>query len=581
MAYVALYRAYRPQKFSEVAGQRHIVTTLQNALRLNKVAHAYLFSGPRGTGKTTMAKIMAKALNCEKGISVEPCCSCDICKGIAKGIISDVMEIDAASNTSVDDIREIRDKVKYLPSVGRYKVYIIDEVHMLSTSAFNALLKTLEEPPSHAIFILATTEPQKIPATILSRCQRFDFQGISEDDIKSNLLRVINAEKLNVSDDAINLISEVAEGGMRDALSLLDQSVSYSTDDIIDVNDVLAISGNINSLDIINLIDSCYNNKQEDILKTINNIINDGKEIPKIVSDIVSFLRDMLMFKSGFGEKSIYKNKDFIHLCNKIDKNLIYGWLQDLNDVQNNIKFTNQKRTYLELGLLKMSDKELNDYHILVEKVNELERKITLLQSNKSNNVESYKDKPIKEIKEVKEYDKSQYSSETFNNEIVIDDSFITVSDVSNILYNGSKPLKEELVKILGAELTKNPNNPLLGILGDVIVGARSQDEALLVLADDARCNRLMRSDNYTKLLNLINNSGTSLKSFICISKNTWDSIMNDFKSKYNKETNPKPVLNEIKILVKRFKKEDNKVDPIMEVANSLFPNMNINIKGE
>lgn len=579
MAYVALYRAYRPQKFSEVAGQKHIVTTLQNAIKLNKVAHAYLFSGPRGTGKTTMAKIMAKALNCEKGISVEPCCECETCKGITKGIISDVMEIDAASNTSVDDIREIRDKVKYLPSVGRYKVYIIDEVHMLSTSAFNALLKTLEEPPTHAIFILATTEPQKIPATILSRCQRFDFQGISEEDIKSNLNRVIQSEKINVTEDAVNLISEVCEGGMRDALSLLDQSISYSTDDVVDVLDVTAVSGNIMVSDIINLIDSCFNNNQENILTSIESIISAGKEIPKIVSDIISFLRDMLMFKTGFGNKNIYKDKKFIHLCNQIPNNLIYSWLNELNEVQNNIKFTNQKRAYLELGLLKMSDKQVNDYQSLVLRVSELEKQIILLQSNKIN--DSIKPSTYNFKVENKVYDEANYSLENFNENIIVDDSFITVKDVSNILYNGNKQLKEELSKKLLNEIENNKSEPLLNLMNNVIVGARSDIKAVFILSDDAVCNRIMRSENYEKLLSILINMGIKIDGFICISKNTWDTIMNDFKSKYNKDNNPKPILNDIKILVKKYKPQEKKESEIISIAKELFPNVDIKEKGE
>lgn len=450
---------------------------------------------------------------------------------------------------------------------------------MLSTSAFNALLKTLEEPPTHAIFILATTEPQKIPATILSRCQRFDFQGISEEDIKSNLNRVIQSEKINVTEDAVNLISEVCEGGMRDALSLLDQSISYSTDDVVDVLDVTAVSGNIMVSDIINLIDSCFNNNQENILTSIESIISAGKEIPKIVSDIISFLRDMLMFKTGFGNKNIYKDKKFIHLCNQIPNNLIYSWLNELNEVQNNIKFTNQKRAYLELGLLKMSDKQVNDYQSLVLRVSELEKQIILLQSNKIN--DSIKPSTYNFKVENKVYDEANYSLENFNENIIVDDSFITVKDVSNILYNGNKQLKEELSKKLLNEIENNKSEPLLNLMNNVIVGARSDLKAVFILSDDAVCNRIMRSENYEKLLSILINMGIKIDGFICISKNTWDTIMNDFKSKYNKDNNPKPILNDIKILVKKYKPQEKKESEIISIAKELFPNVDIKEKGE
>ena len=272
MAYVALYRAYRPQKFSEVVGQENIIKTLQNAIKLNKVAHAYLFCGPRGTGKTTLAKIMAKAMNCEHGPTADPCCECEICQGIQKGTVSDVIEIDAASNNGADDIRSLRETVKFLPAQGKYKIYIIDEVHMLSNAAFNALLKTLEEPPKHIIFILATTEPYKLPNTILSRCQRFDFQAISVNDILRRLKIVANEENVKITDEALHQIAASAEGGMRDALSLFDQCISYSINPEITIDDVLQVSGNISYVKIIELLNACKSDSETNAIMILNSI---------------------------------------------------------------------------------------------------------------------------------------------------------------------------------------------------------------------------------------------------------------------------------------------------------------------
>lgn len=266
MSYQALYRVWRPQLLQDVVGQTHITKTLQNALIQEKMAHAYLFSGPRGTGKTSAAKIVAKAVNCKEAPTNEPCNICKSCIGITEGSIVDVIEIDAASNNGVDEIRDIRDKVKYAPTEVAYKVYIIDEVHMLSTGAFNALLKTLEEPPAHVIFILATTEPHKIPLTILSRCQRFDFKPISNEELVSRMTLILDNNNQLYEEDALKLIAQAADGGMRDALSLLDQAISFSEEKVA-INDVLTITGAVSHEALNTLVAALAQKKCEIIVR--------------------------------------------------------------------------------------------------------------------------------------------------------------------------------------------------------------------------------------------------------------------------------------------------------------------------
>ena len=297
MAYKALYRTYRPSTFDEVAGQEHIVRTLKNALATGKLAHAYLFAGPRGTGKTTMAKLLAKALNCDEGIGHQ-CNECKNCTAIIEGTHPDVLELDAASNNGVDEIRDLIDKVKYGTILGRYKVYIIDEVHMLSTGAFNALLKTLEEPPEHVIFILATTEPHKILPTILSRCQRYDFTKLSDGDIKNRLKAVLEKEGVEYNEDAIDIIISLADGGMRDALSILDQVLAYSGNKL-NTQDVLDIFALESKEEKIELLNSIINKDVSDVLSRINRYISLGTDIKRLTDDLLIILKDILIYQSS------------------------------------------------------------------------------------------------------------------------------------------------------------------------------------------------------------------------------------------------------------------------------------------
>lgn len=571
MAYQALYRSYRPQDFKSVAGQRHVVTTLQNAIKLNKVAHAYLFSGPRGTGKTSMAKIMAKALNCVHGPTTEPCNECEICKGITKGTISDIVEIDAASNNGVDEIRDLRDKVKYLPSECRYKVYIIDEVHMLSQGAFNALLKTLEEPPSYVIFILATTEPHKIPATILSRCQRFDFQSLDKADIVERLQYVLNAENIKATPEAVDLIAESSEGGMRDALSLLDQSISYSTDDVISEDDVLAVSGNISSQIILHMLKEALESNSAEVLKSLGEIISDGKEIPRIINDVIIFLRDALLAKIGSSNslKSAYKTEEYQVFLAKISNEIIYKWLDILNDTLNNIKFTTQKRAYLELGLLKMADGHLNDYASLLGRVEALERQIALgvtvmpVQNNEPKI--NFTSNP----EEILKYDKPTIA----NTEIENDASFIQIEDIAKIINAGNKQLKGLIEGIIKSEGNH------FEILKSTAVGAVSNDGIILVTGNIASANRLMRSPYYDQALKIINQNN-HFECLYCVPKDKWTEIINDFRAKLSLGgTVGNIVFNNVVIPVKKHIKENN-VSLEDEIYN-MFDHDLVNIKEE
>ena len=385
MAYKALYRTYRPTTFDEIAGQEHITKTFKNALKNNKIAHAYLFSGPRGTGKTSIAKIIAKAVNCEHAPVENPCNDCAICRGIEDNSISDVIEIDAASNNGVDEIREIRDKVKYLPGVAKYKVYIIDEVHMLSIGAFNALLKTLEEPPKHVIFILATTEPHKIPATIRSRCQRFDFRGVSIPEMIGRLNTIIEKENILIEKEAIKVIAESAEGGMRDAISLLDQVNSY-TDQKITVDDIHAIKGTVSNSKLLKIANEIYKNNVVEAIKQLDELVLLGKEAPRLVANLIKFYRDILIFKNVNTEdmeQLIYSDSNFIELSKKLSNNLIFFYIDALNKAQNDMKWTTNSKLYLELALIKMVDKVekqeiiiTDEIKLIKDEINDLRKKI-------------------------------------------------------------------------------------------------------------------------------------------------------------------------------------------------------------
>lgn len=352
--YQALYRKYRPQLFEDVVGQKVIIKTLSNSILNNKISHAYLFTGPRGTGKTSIAKIFAKIINCENLNGIDPCNNCVNCTQINTKQSTDIIEIDAASNNGVDEIRELRDKVSLVPSFGKYKVYIIDEVHMLTTAAFNALLKTLEEPPKHIIFILATTEPHKIPQTILSRCQRFDFKKISISDIKSRIKKISELENISIDDDAIELIAKLSDGGMRDALGLLDQLTSY-TSEKINVNDVNDVSGMITIDKINELILLIIKGNLIDSFNLLETYDENGKNLVKIVEGLIEFLKNTLIY---YNSAEYFKDEDlkkmYSEVCELVSDDEIYKMIETLIDSIKLTKTSNNTRLIFELAIIKI-----------------------------------------------------------------------------------------------------------------------------------------------------------------------------------------------------------------------------------
>ena len=397
MVYQAFYRVYRPQSFAEMSGQQHVKQTLQNALLHNKTTHAYLFSGPRGTGKTSAAKIFAKALNCENGPAKEPCNECPTCLSVTEGSNTDVIEFDAASNSRVEEMREIIEKVRFAPANARFKVYIIDEVHMLSNSAFNALLKTLEEPPAHAVFILATTEPHKLPLTIISRCQRFDFKPITPAEITERMRTVLADTGIGSDDGTLKIIAQAASGGMRDALSMLDQVVSFSGDKLT-VEDALLVTGSIGENVFYQLAEALLGKDAGSALSLLNQLIAEGKDVSRLAEDLITFFRDLLLLRTAPELKDLLElisgEERFVELAKTFNPDVLYSFIDILAKTQQEMRFSNHAKVYIESAMLKMihldarsvqvTDEQASDSG-LGQKVAELEQTIQALQQQIAN----------------------------------------------------------------------------------------------------------------------------------------------------------------------------------------------------
>ena len=392
MGYTALYRKFRPSEFEDVKGQDAIVTTLKNQIKAGRIGHAYLFCGTRGTGKTTVAKIFAKAVNCEHPIDGSPCEECKMCRIISSGTSMNVIEIDAASNNGVDNIREIREEVADRPTEGKYKVYIIDEVHMLSIGAFNALLKTLEEPPEYVIFILATTEAHKIPVTILSRCQRYDFKRISIDTISDRLQELIEKEGLDVEERAVRYIARMADGSMRDALSLLDQCVAFYIGERLTYDHVLEVLGAVDTDVLGRLLRTLLDGDVKGVIETVEELVMQGRELSQLSSDFTWYLRNLLLIKSSDNMEDVLdvSTENLARMkeeAGMIEVDELFRYIRIFSDLTNQMKFATQKRVLFEVTLIKIAKPEM-DYNTdsLLSRIRamekELQEKLAQIQSD-------------------------------------------------------------------------------------------------------------------------------------------------------------------------------------------------------
>ncbi|QVK17829.1 DNA polymerase III subunit gamma/tau [Mycoplasmatota bacterium] len=564
MSYKTLYRTYRPQNFSDVVGQEHITRTFRNALKKDKISHAYLFTGPRGTGKTSVAKIIAKAVNCEKAPTDEPCNKCDSCLSINSGFDSDIFEIDAASNNGVDEIREIRDKVKYAPTIGRFKVYIIDEVHMLSTGAFNALLKTLEEPPSHVIFILATTEPHKIPATIISRCQRFDFKSISIKDIIFRMKYVVTVENIKIEEKAIYTIAKNAQGGMRDALSLLDQAISYSEDNVTEA-DVHEITGTVSEGHLVQVVEELISFNTKEVINILDNLISLGKEPLRLIENMIFYFRDLFLIRKmkEIDEHLVVNHSEQTkQIAKKISDNQLMSIIKTLNNAQYEMRKTNHPRVFIELAVFEM--------------VNLLDKKENLVKETVNQKVVEKKESP----KEVSPKEENQVIKKTVENET--EKRYIDVTIIENVLNNASKEKKNNLVyqwkSIYGTKV--NMAN-IRQLLVDGQVEAVSLDNKIILSYDfDTECAKLYEKEFYEKAIELLENEFKDKYQIIPLPKRIWNAKRDEFAKQYrNNIKRPKlSPIDEPIIVKKNTNKYEFEPDFVKEAVN-IFGDDIVNIK--
>lgn len=483
MEYTALYRAWRPKRFDEVVGEEHITTTLKNQIINNRIAHAYLFCGTRGTGKTSTAKLMAKALNCLNSDNGEPCNECEMCKKINNGLAIDVTELDAASNNGVDKIRDIIDDAKYPPQEAKYKVYIMDEVHMLSMGAVNAFLKTLEEPPQNVIFILATTDPQKLPITILSRCQRFDFKRIGNKEICTLLRKIVSSQGVLADDKSLELISRTSDGAMRDALSILDQAISMG-DGKVDYNELISMLGLVTNDNLFEITNSIIDRNIESAMSVIENVVIAGKDMYLFIKDLMTHFRNLLMIKvTNNPEEVLDMSLENISLVkeqgSRIRVEELMRGIRILQDAEGNAKLSKESRLYLELAIIKMCKIEYDTSNeVILARLNRLEEGIKSGGIKVSTIPEAIKDvKNIKGQQSMSTNGNIQGRNKPVKNNIISNqgnvDSKMTLSDIQRSWKDILEGFKAKRAMVIFASIL--PGKPIDCSMGVVTIGYDEQ----------------------------------------------------------------------------------------------------------
>lgn len=561
MAYKALYRAYRPQRFEDMAGQEHITTTLKNAIKEKKIAHAYLFAGPRGTGKTTVAKLLAKAVNCtDEEISNRPCNECESCNSITRGDHPDVVEIDAASNNGVDEVRDLIDKVKYAPINGQYKVYIIDEVHMMSPAAFNALLKTLEEPPEHIIFILATTEPHKILPTIISRCQRFDFKRVEESDIERRLEFVLKKEVRKYDIEALSIIARLADGGMRDALSILEQCLAFN--DELTVDNVNEVYGLLSMDNKINFVKQLLSKDLVNVLDNLDNMLQGSVDIKRLTFDLIDVLKDIIIYKNTNDEEALFVlNKNNIELIVPyITVDEAFKMIDIFVEASDHYGSSLNGKTYFELAVLKICNK------IEDRKVIEVEKEVIIQKPIQEDVVKEIKQpEPIIEEKVEKNIEETTdfyQEDEVFPEEepvqtIAVDDTQlidnpsvveVDFNDILNILVQARRSVLNDIQDkwpVISKYRFNINTIKYANMLCDAKPVAATDHAFIITLEHQPQVNEVNFSQNYIALKDFVKEVLGDNYDFIAIKETSWPKIRNKYieLNKNNELPEPQPIV--------------------------------------